>query len=289
MKNTVFTKELSICNGKEDFNKVWATGEGIFKAALNEEYKNVPEVQIFSILKNNISKTNEYGLIDICPGVPTDREARVFMWYMPTYANLAALVYLKLNSPEKFDEKFDNDFMKMMDVAFEYGIVGHGFDAPKMARETMLMFARAGARTFIEMYPEFSKQFTKIMNGYISRYKTILENEGTEQGIYKDNVFNPEPENHLLRELLDAWSVEVEETEKEIKEMSSMKIEVEKQERAVLNTTIRKGVLDEFKVYCKAAGIPMNIVLEAFMRQFVDGEYILKIAKENVLAVELED
>ena len=70
--------------------------------------------------------------------------------------------------------------------------------------------------------------------------------------------------------------------------MPGMKIDVEKLERSVLNTTIRKGVLDDFKVYCKAAGIPMNIVLEAFMRQFVDGEYVLKIAKENVLTVELE-
>ena len=44
--------------------------------------------------------------------------------------------------------------------------------------------------------------------------------------------------------------------------MPGMKIDVEKLERAVLNTTIRKGILEDFKVYCKAAGIPMNIVLE---------------------------
>lgn len=71
--------------------------------------------------------------------------------------------------------------------------------------------------------------------------------------------------------------------------MAGLKIDAVKLERAVLNTTIRKDVLDDFKVYSKVAGIPMNVLLEAFMRQFVNGEYVLKIARENVLTVDLAD
>lgn len=71
--------------------------------------------------------------------------------------------------------------------------------------------------------------------------------------------------------------------------MAGLKIDVEKMERMVLNTTIRKDVLNDFKAYCKAAGIPMNILLEAFMRQYVNGEYVMRIAKENSLIVDLID
>lgn len=43
--------------------------------------------------------------------------------------------------------------------------------------------------------------------------------------------------------------------------MPSMKVNVQKNERAMLNTTINKDVLDSFKAHCKSAGMPMNTVL----------------------------
>lgn len=71
--------------------------------------------------------------------------------------------------------------------------------------------------------------------------------------------------------------------------MSSMKTDAKAITRSTLNTTIRKEVLDEFKAYCKETGMPMNMVLEAFMTQFVTGEFIMKIAKANKLGVDLVD
>lgn len=68
--------------------------------------------------------------------------------------------------------------------------------------------------------------------------------------------------------------------------MSRIKADTDKIERGVLNTTIDKDVLDEFKAYCKAAGMPMNTVLESFMKQFTYGEFILKIGKNNRLDIE---
>lgn len=63
--------------------------------------------------------------------------------------------------------------------------------------------------------------------------------------------------------------------------MSSMKTDAQQSQRAMLNTTINKNVLDSFKAHCKAAGMPMNTVLETFMGQFVSGEFVLKIGKSN--------
>lgn len=52
-----------------------------------------------------------------------------------------------------------------------------------------------------------------------------------------------------------------------------------KQERAILNTTINKNVLDNFRDYCKSINCPMNTVLETFMEQFADGQFKFKLAK----------
>ena len=67
--------------------------------------------------------------------------------------------------------------------------------------------------------------------------------------------------------------------------MSSIKANVQKNERAMLNTTIDKDVLDSYKAHCKGAGMPMNTVLETFMTQFVSGEFVLKIGKGNKIDI----
>lgn len=71
--------------------------------------------------------------------------------------------------------------------------------------------------------------------------------------------------------------------------MARVKTDAVQQKRAMLNTTINEVVLEDFKVYCKELGYPMNMLLESFMRQFVDGEFVLKIGKSNKLNVDLVD
>lgn len=50
--------------------------------------------------------------------------------------------------------------------------------------------------------------------------------------------------------------------------MASIKANANNVERGVLNTTIDKDVLEKFKAHCKASGLPMNTIIEAFMSQF---------------------
>lgn len=71
--------------------------------------------------------------------------------------------------------------------------------------------------------------------------------------------------------------------------MARVKSDAVPQERAMLNTTIDKEVLDGFKAYCKELGLPMNILIQAFMQQFIDGEFQLKIGKANKLNVDFVD
>lgn len=71
--------------------------------------------------------------------------------------------------------------------------------------------------------------------------------------------------------------------------MSSLKTEgVVKDERAVLNTTIKKEVFDEFKAKCKRTGVPMNTLLEVFMDQYNNGEFKIKFTKGNDISLDLD-
>lgn len=71
--------------------------------------------------------------------------------------------------------------------------------------------------------------------------------------------------------------------------MARVKSDAKPKPRAMLNTTINEEILNDFKAYCKELGFPMNMILESFMAQFVDGEFILKIGKSNKLNVDLTD
>ena len=58
--------------------------------------------------------------------------------------------------------------------------------------------------------------------------------------------------------------------------MASLKTNVKANSRGVLNTTINKNILDDFKRTCKTSGVAMNTLIEAFMRQYNEGNFYLK-------------
>lgn len=63
----------------------------------------------------------------------------------------------------------------------------------------------------------------------------------------------------------------------------------EKQERGILNTTIDKEILDDFKNCCKKLGLPMNLLVQSFMQQFVEGDFSLKLGKNNKMNIDFEE
>ena len=60
------------------------------------------------------------------------------------------------------------------------------------------------------------------------------------------------------------------------------------QKRSMLNTTINESVLNDFRDYCKNVSIPMNVVLEAFMKQFAVGQFSFKLSK-NKIELDIEE
>lgn len=51
-------------------------------------------------------------------------------------------------------------------------------------------------------------------------------------------------------------------------------------DRVVLNTTVERELYQEFQEYLKNVRIPMNVMIEAFIRQCIDDEFIVKIERK---------
>ena len=60
-----------------------------------------------------------------------------------------------------------------------------------------------------------------------------------------------------------------------------IKVEAKKLPTKALNMQINKEIFYEFKVKCKERGLPLNIVIEVFMRQYGNRKYHLD--KEDIL------
>jgi antitoxin component of RelBE/YafQ-DinJ toxin-antitoxin module len=61
-----------------------------------------------------------------------------------------------------------------------------------------------------------------------------------------------------------------------------------KQKRSMLNTTINEDVLNGFRDYCKSLNIPMSTILETFMEQFAQGQFIFRLSK-NKMQLDIEE
>ena len=66
-----------------------------------------------------------------------------------------------------------------------------------------------------------------------------------------------------------------------------IKVDVKKLPTKPLNTQINKEIFYDFKVKCKERGLPLNIVIEAFMSQYANGRYDLD--KERVIKWKEDD
>lgn len=58
--------------------------------------------------------------------------------------------------------------------------------------------------------------------------------------------------------------------------------------RKQYTTSIDADLSSNFKTACDQRGVKMNVILEAFMKQFADDEFVIKIAKDGI-RLEIEE
>lgn len=72
--------------------------------------------------------------------------------------------------------------------------------------------------------------------------------------------------------------------------MSAISNDPAKLKSSALNTTINSEVLAAFRMKCKQQGVPMNTIIEAFMRQYLKGGFYLKFGRESgMVEVEIDE
>lgn len=52
-----------------------------------------------------------------------------------------------------------------------------------------------------------------------------------------------------------------------------IKVDAKRVETTALNTKVDRNVFNDFKIYAKELGYPMNVILETFMRQYTNGRF----------------
>ena len=60
-----------------------------------------------------------------------------------------------------------------------------------------------------------------------------------------------------------------------------IKVKAKKLPTKALNMQIDKNIFYDFKVKCKEQGLPLNIAIEVFMRQYANGRY--QLDREDIL------
>ena len=66
-----------------------------------------------------------------------------------------------------------------------------------------------------------------------------------------------------------------------------IKVDADRVETTALNTKVNKEVFNNFKIYCKELGYPLNVVLETFMQQYANGRF--EIDQKDIIKYKNDD
>ena len=121
MKQNVFESDAVFFHNSEDrcgewnAHKAWDAGIAIFTAAMEQEYREVSTEQLGSFIRSALGSLDEHDLVNLLPGRRMPRDARVDIIYRPSYAVIAAAIYLK-NTLGEDETRWMNDRLRKLMV-----------------------------------------------------------------------------------------------------------------------------------------------------------------------------
>ncbi len=168
-------------------------------------YKNMSRREALTFLENAHKLQNEKGFVPLFVSDDMPRDARVDLIYLPTYAISAVAIHALLNWPDAFEGELGCFLHGMLESAYGYGIIGHGFEAAGTARRTLLMLCRAGVRKFIEVYGHKYPFFKERILGYMNEAAELGRKIENGSGTYVEDAFSEGHANYLNQELWACW------------------------------------------------------------------------------------
>ena len=204
MKN-MFERPLVIYEGAEHIGTAWREADELMASAFAGDYKRVSSKTLAEFVRHGLLMADENDACSLLRNVQMPLEGRAAMMWQPSYAVIAAAIWLKNNYPNFMDKEMDASLARMMNRSFAYGIVIHGYDDRGLKWEIMKMLASAGARQFIEEHSEFAPVFTEYVAKVMDSCHDVAWEENPEGECFYSEGHGQEIQNMKIRHVQAAW------------------------------------------------------------------------------------
>ena len=171
----IFETEITL-HTMDELHAAAEESTAFYQALENGDYRKADPAALAAFLDDAVSKTDpEHGLLSLMPGVKMPGDARMDMIYIPSYAVSVAAVYLKNTRPELISDSTWAKLCTMTDLAFEHGIVGHGFDTDHLREVVFTQLRLAGGQEFITRYNGEFRQLSRVLGDHIALHRNLAE------------------------------------------------------------------------------------------------------------------
>lgn len=104
-------------------------------------------------------------------------DARVDFCYLPTYICTAIVMKAFMTDSSLFTLKEKSALLNGLKMSCAKNLKGHGYEGLKGQIEALNIFMKAGLNEFMDLYPDFCPEFSKMIEKIISTFKN-MESEG---------------------------------------------------------------------------------------------------------------
>lgn len=203
METTILNQEMKMARNPEE---AWNNGLEYFRAAEEQAYQELSKEQLTKLLRSAYLLQKEDGYIHLFEDPEMPADARADIVYKPSYAIAAISMYAFQTYLNMFGEEMNCSFRKLLEGAFQYGIVGHGIEHEETVRRTMLILCKAGLRGFLTAHHKEYIRFAQTMHKHMTYFEELSERLEQNEPVVTEDIFSPDSINHQIRELVAYWN-----------------------------------------------------------------------------------
>ena len=156
---------------RDGVHQAFVQADNLYRAAEQERYRTLSRTEMIVFLDAAADLQVEGGLIPLVIDKTMPSDCRVDLHYHPSYAVAAAAIYAWQTMREIFDEARTECFKNLLHGCTGRSLRDHGLDAGIGRRKNLILFAKAGVKTFLEENGDLCTEFTSLVQGTIQMFE----------------------------------------------------------------------------------------------------------------------
>lgn len=132
------------------------------------------------VLKQLLAFQKEDGSFCASDQIPAERDSRIYYYYVPTYYGAAALMHVMLDDSYTEDKMVREALSKVLHIAMQRKLAGHGYDAVRQQLGALKIFKYAG---LYEWMCRFDDSSDNIFHDFCGMIRDIIEG-------YRERIIN---------------------------------------------------------------------------------------------------